>query len=397
MGRRHGSLLVAAGLLLIAANLRLPITSVGPVLDDIRDGLGVSSSVAGTATTLPVLCFALAGAAVPAFARRVGEEAALLVGMLVLAAGCALRIVPAIVPFFLGTLLAGVAIATANVLLPAVIKRDFPRPGTMMGLYTAIMTAAAAIAAGVTVPLEHALGSWNAALAVCAVPAFVAAVVWLPQARAAEREPAAERGQRIRLGRDPLAWLITGLFAFQSSMFYAVATWVPDLLRDAGMSDGRAGAMLSIIMLLGIPGALAVPVLAVRLRDQRPLVVAAVLLWFAGLGALLVAPVALAPLAAVAVGMAQGAGFSLAMTLVVLRAPDGAHATALSGMVQGVGYLLSASGPVLFGILHDLSGGWTAPLVAMLVYAVGMLACGLGAGGPRRLRNRAAAAAQGAY
>jgi CP family cyanate transporter-like MFS transporter len=90
----------------------------------------------------------------------------------------------------------------------------------------------------------------------------------------------------------------------------------------------------------------------------------------------------------VLVGLGQGAGFSLTLTLVVLRAPDGPHTTALSGMVQALGYAVAGCGPFVLGVIHDATGGWSVPLITMLGLCVAMLACGLGAGRPGLVRGR---------
>jgi CP family cyanate transporter-like MFS transporter len=388
--KRRTPLWLGAALLLIAVNLRMPITAVGPVLDDIRADTGLSSAGAGLLTTLPVLCFCGAGALVPALARRVGEEPALLIGMLVLALGTALRLDPAVAPLFAGTLLAGAGIAVANVLLPTVIKHDYDNPGAMMGLYTAALSVGGAFSAALTVPLEHGLGSWPRAIAFWAIPALAAALAWLPVVLRARRAAAVERPARVVLWGDRRAWLLTGLFAFQSTLFYMTAAWVPDLLRDGGMSEGRAGAMLGIALLLGIPTALFMPILTARTQRQTWLVLVPFVAWGAAVVGLLADPVGAAPVWMVLAGLGQGAGFSLTLTLIVLRAPDGAHATALSGMAQALGYVVSASGPLLLGIIHDATGSWTVPLVVMLGLCVAMLVCGIGAGRPGLVRGRLA-------
>lgn len=364
----------------------MALTSVGPVLDDLRADLGLSHAGAGVLTTLPLLCFAAAGAAVPWLARRIGPEIALLAGMITLAAGAGLRIVPALAPLFLGTFVLGAGIAVANVLMPVVIKREWASPGAMMGGYVSVMTGGAALAAGLVVPLEHALGSWNAALAIWAVPAVIAAVTWAPIARAERRARRdagfAEVHERVSLRHDRLAWSLTGLFAGQSILFYAAIAWLAELLRDAGLSDGRAGAMESIFLVLGIPVALVIPIVATRLHDQRLLVWGMGGLWALGLLGLLISRTSLVPLWMVLLGIAQGGSFALAMTLLVLRAPDGRSATALAGMVQGVGYILAAASPLVVGVLHDVADGWTAVLWVLFAVAVTTVAVGSRAAAP---------------
>ncbi len=378
----------------------MALTSVGPVLDDLRADLGLSHAGAGALTTLPVLCFAAAGAAVPWLARRVGAELALLAGMLTLAAGAGLRIVPHLAPLFLGTFVLGVGIAVANVLMPVVIKREWARPGAMMGGYVSVMSGGAALAAGLAVPLEHALGSWQASLAVWALPALAAAVVWLPVARVETRRraqaPQVTRDERVSLRADRTAWSLTVLFAGQSILFYTVVTWLAELLRDGGMSDGRSGAMVSIFLLLGIPFALVAPMLAVRLHDQRPIVVLMGVLWAVGFVGLIASRGTLVPLWMLILGVAQGGSFAVTMTLVVLRAPDGAHAAALAGMVQGIGYIAAASAPLIMGALHDLSGGWTAVLWALVVVSMLMMVGGLRGAAPGIVHGRREPASHGA-
>jgi CP family cyanate transporter-like MFS transporter len=361
------------------------LTSVGPVLDDLRDDLGLSHAGAGVLTTLPLLCFAAAGAAVPWLARRIGPEVALLAGMVTLAGGAGLRLVPALAPLFLGTFVLGAGIAVANVLMPVVIKREWPRPGAMMGGYVSVMTGGAALAAGLAVPLQDALGSWNASLAIWALPAVAGAIAWAPVARAerrARRDADVIEHVPLTLRHDRLAWSLTGLFAGQSILFYAAIAWLAELLRDGGLSDGRAGTMESLFLVLGIPVALVVPMVATRLTDQRPLVWSMGVLWMLGLVGLIVARTDLVLLWMVLLGVAQGGAFALSMTLVVLRAPDGPSATALAGMVQGIGYVLSAASPLVTGALHDVAGGWTAVLWCLLAVSVVMVAVGLRAAAP---------------
>lgn len=376
---------LGAALLLVAVNLRLPLAGVPPIVDDVQAGLGISSAAAGAITTLPVLCFALAAPLAPALGRRFGDEPVLLACLVLLAGGVAARLVPEIAPFYAGTLLLGLGIALANVLIPAVIKRWYPRPGLMTGLYVTLMTAGAAAAAALTVPLEDAFdGRWEPALAVWGVPSVVAAIAWLPAIRATRAAPG-PRPRRLSLWRDDTAWLITLMMGCQGLLFYAVLAWVPEIAADSGLGDGAAGVMLALAMLLGVPTSLAVPVLAARRDDQRPLVAAAAALWIAGLGGLLAVPATATALWMVLIGLGQGAGFSLTMALVVLRAPDAAHAGALSAMVQSVGYVLAAAGPFVVGLVHDATGSWEASLAFMLAVAAGLLVSGLGAARPGRM------------
>ena len=378
------AIVVGASLVLITINLRLALGSVSPVLDDIRDTLGLSSSTAGLLTTAPVLCFGLAAPLAPRLARRLGQEALLLAALAGVIVGLLVRVAAeSVVLLFAGTLLLGVTIAVANVLMPSIIKRRFERPGLMMGLFTMSLSVSAALGAAFTVPLENALGGWRPALAAWALPALLAAAVWAPEVRRSGRAPSAGSAGAVRLWRDRMAWLVTGVFALQSLLFFSLLSWTPDILRDAGLSSGESGAWLSVAMLCGIVPSLVLPSFAERMPDQRALAVVMTVPWAAGLAGLLVDPAGATWLWMLLTGIGQGAGIALVLTLVVLRAPDAEHAAALSGMAQGIGYTIAALGPLLLGVVRDATGDWDAAIALLLVLSVGMLLTGIGAG-----RNR---------
>jgi CP family cyanate transporter-like MFS transporter len=374
-------------IVLITINLRLALGSVPPVLDDMRETLGMSTAGAGVLTTVPVLCFGLAAPLAARLARRFGQEALVLAALVAVAIGIALRIAPSLVPVFLGTIVLGAGIAVANVLLPSIIKRRYADPGLMMGLFTASLSISGAMSAAFTVPLEEALGSWRWALAFWVLPIIPAIALWAPDVRRSGSGPTVGSNETVGLRHDRIAWLVTGSFGLQSLLFYTHMSWVPDIFRDAGLTSANAGAMLSISMLVGVPCSLALPIFASRLRDQRLLGVLPATAWALGLAGLLVDPGGLSWLWMALTGVGQGTGVALTLMLVVLRAPDGTSAAALSGMAQGIGYLLAAAGPVAVGALHDLTGGWEWPVALLLVMCACMLACCVGAGRDRFVRG----------
>ncbi|HEY0699173.1 MAG TPA: MFS transporter, partial [Micromonospora sp.] len=176
---------VGVGIALVAFNLRPAVASVGPVLPEVRSGLGLSATATSVLTMVPVLCFGLLAAVAPALARRNGIERVLLGAVVLLCGGLAVRVLGGPALLFAGTAVVGGAIAVSNVLVPPLVKRDFGRhTGTMMGVYTMAVAGSAAVAAGLTVPVGDALGlGWRGALGIWAVPVALAALVWLPRAR----------------------------------------------------------------------------------------------------------------------------------------------------------------------------------------------------------------------
>ncbi|MGI8333332.1 CynX/NimT family MFS transporter [Actinomadura scrupuli] len=373
---RTAALWTLAGLVLLALNLRTAISGVSPLLGDLQRQFGLSGAAMGVLTTLPVLSLGAFAAVGAPLARRFGPSASLTGALLLIVAGILVRLIPAPVALFAGTALAGAGIAIGNVLMPYVIKRVFPhRIGGLTGLAMMVMSGGAAVAAGLAVPLDDA-GGWRLALAVWALPALVAALVWAGPARAgtarpapvhaAGRTPDSDGGSLLR---NRLAWYVTGFMGMQSLAFYVLMSWLPEIMRDQEYASATAGLMLSVMMLLGIPTGLATPMLAARLRDQRPLVVIVMALMALGVGGLLAAP-QYGWTWVIVLGTGTGSAFPLAYTLITLRAGSAASAARLSGMAQTTGYLLAGFGPIAFGALHDVTGGWRLSLAFLLLWLV---------------------------
>ncbi|MEQ9569731.1 MAG: MFS transporter [Longimicrobiales bacterium] len=377
--RRWG---LVVGIVLVASNLRPALASVGPLEPDLRAATGLSNTAIGTLTTLPLLAFGCVSMFTSAVTRRVGVERAVAVALVLLIAGTALRAVPAVAALFIGTGMLGVGIALGNVLLPAIAKRDFAdRVGPITSLYSSMMGVGATAAAGLTVPLSTSLG-WRGALGFWAVPAGVALLVW--SLRSASRRPlrrAGVGGVSLRvLGRSRLAWQVALYMGFQSLTFYVVIAWLPDLLQSRGLSGAAAGWLLALSQAMGVAGTAVVPLWAGRIGDQRRIIWALATLESVGLFGLLLPGGSLAAVWVALLGFVLGGTFGLALTLLVLRAPDAESAGELSGMAQSVGYLVAATGPAAFGYLHDVSSGWTVPLLFLIGVLVAKVSFGLPAG-----------------
>jgi CP family cyanate transporter-like MFS transporter len=369
--------LMIAGFLLIAANLRAALTSVGPLVETIRGDLELTAGEAGFLGTLPLLTFAVVSPQVPRLARRVGTDRLLWTALALLATGIVLRSLPGLL--WVGTVLLGAAIAVGNVLLPSLIKRDFPgHLSAATGVYTAVVGIMASTAAGVAVPLAGALpGGWRTALGCWAGFVLVALAVWTPQLARKRVEP--DTGRAATPWRSLLAWECAAFMALSACGFYTVLSWYPSILHSYGMSETAAGWWLFNYQIIGVLMSLVVPLVLTRLRDQRA--VAAVSAQLAMIGYL--GMVFLPDLAVVWVlttGIGAGALFFLALAFFSLRAADPRSSAALSGMGQSIGYLVAAVGPVLIGALHDATGGWRVPLLVLAGVAAAHTLAGLRAG-----------------
>ncbi|WP_411383854.1 CynX/NimT family MFS transporter [Pseudomonas sp. L7] len=373
--------LLLLGLVLVALNLRPALSSMAPVLGQVSEGLGLNASAAGLLTTLPVLCLGLFAPLAPILARRFGSERVILGILLTLALGILLRSALGATGVFVGSLIAGASIGIIGVLLPGIVKRDFPaHAGTLTGVYTMALCFGAAMAAGSTVPLSRYFGdSWAMGLGFWLLPALLAMLVWSPQAR--HGHGAHQVAYRVRgLWRDRLAWQVTLYMGLQSSLAYIVFGWLPSILIGRGLSPTEAGLVLSGSVLVQLISSLSAPWLATRGKDQRLAIVVVMLVTLGGLFGCLYAPISGLWGWAILLGLGQGGTFALALTLIVLRSKDSHVAANLSSMAQGVGYTLASMGPFAVGLVHDLTGGWAAVGWIFAVLGLGAIVFGLGAG-----------------
>ena len=373
--------LLLLGLVLVALNLRPALSSMAPVLGQVSEGLGLNASAAGLLTTLPVLCLGLFAPLAPILARRFGSERVILGILLTLALGILLRSALGATGVFVGSLIAGASIGIIGVLLPGIVKRDFPaHAGTLTGVYTMALCLGAAMAAGSTVPLSQYFGdSWAMGLGFWLLPALLAMLVWAPQAR--QGHGAHQVAYRVRgLWRDRLAWQVTLYMGLQSSLAYIVFGWLPSILIGRGLSPTQAGLVLSGSVLVQLISSLSAPWLATRGKDQRLAIVVVMLVTLGGLFGCLYAPISGLWGWAVLLGLGQGGTFALALTLIVLRSKDSHVAANLSSMAQGVGYTLASMGPFAVGLVHDLTDGWAAVGWIFAVLGLGAIVFGLGAG-----------------
>lgn len=376
------ALLLVLGIILIATTLRAPITSVGPLVETIRLDTGMSHTLAGLLTTFPLLAFAVVSPIAPKLARRWGMEKTLFSGVAAVTLGIALRFVPSVAALFAGTILLGLGIAVSNVLLPSLIKRDFPlRVGVMTGIYSVSMNIFAAIASGVSLPVSNHLASgWRGSLLIWGILSLIALIVWLPQLRYRHRTGGVRISSKSSIWRSKLAWQVTIVMGLQSFVFYSVVSWLPEILTDRGMSGSTAGWMLSLMQFFSVPVTFFVPILAGRFQNQRGLVVGTFLCFVLGFVLLLSGWNAIVPVAVVLVGIGTGAAFGLVTMFFMLRTRRTEQAAELSGMAQSVGYLLAAVGPLLIGLVHDLSGSWTTATSVLLIVAIVYMLAGWGAG-----------------
>jgi MFS transporter, CP family, cyanate transporter len=384
--------LLAIGMVLVAANLRPAAAGIGPLIDRIKSDTGLSDGGADVLVALPVFCFGALAPLAPSLARRFGARPAVAGALAVLLLGLLVRLVPGLGFLFLGTAIAGTAIAVANVLLPVLVRSNFPEQvGLVTSLYSTTLIGFAALAAGVSVPVADAFGGgWRPGLAIWAIPAAFALAVWAPQIARSRRGGGGAPGDQLHGARsllhDKVAWAVTMFFAIQSAGFYTTLAWLPSVYKAHGASSSKAGLLLSIALVAGLIPAVTVPTLAARARDQRAFVWVFVVIIATGWIGVIVAPTSVPYLWVVLLGFGQNAAFPLALTLIVLRGGTVTSTAGLSTLVQTVGYMIAAVAPFAIGAIHDITGSWTPALFVLLGLLVPQLIVGLAAA-----RNRTVA------
>jgi MFS transporter, CP family, cyanate transporter len=378
--RAAGTGLILFGIMLIAVNLRLAVSATGDLLEQLGSSLHLSSGVQSFLTAVWPFAFAVGGISGSWLARRFTAGTVIAAALAALAAGQVVHSLHDTAALVFGSVLAGLGIALANVLLPVVVRQYFPqRVGQVTGMYAMVLSAGAATAALVSVPVSDGFHSVDAGLAIWVVPAVIALAAWFaarPQ-RAAHPTNAAPPPDAAQvahlplraLARQPLAWAMAALFGLQSVGAYVIMGWLPSVLGSAGMSQGTAGAVLSTVFFVNIPISYAVPHFGSRMRDQRPLLLGLTAASVVGFTGLILAPGSLAWLWAIffAFGMAV---FPLVLALFPARGGSAHGTAALSTFAQSIGYLLAAVVPLLFGVLHDATGSWTGPLLIVVAATV---------------------------
>lgn len=387
-----GSIILIVGILLIAANLRAPVTGIAPLLETIRATFGLRITATGALMTLPLLAFALVSPFAVLLAREYGLERSLFLALVLIAAGIGLRLIERVWCLFLGTGIIGAGIAVANVLLPSLLKRDFPnRIATMTSAYALAAGLSAAVASSSAVPLAALPGfGWGRSLGAMILLPFVAMVIWLPQLakHTAPAKGTATPPHGGRTWRSALAWQVTLFLGLNSIIYYTVITWLPAILTDAGYSIATAGSLHGLSQLAtAVPGLIVGPIVG-RLKDQKALAFG--LSAFTGLSVLgLILSPQNAVLWVVAFGASAGAVFILGLAFISLRSANAHQAAALSAMAQFVGYLLAAVAPPVIGQLRHDFGSWTVPLSVCIALCAVMAIIGLLAGRAQHMFNKA--------
>ncbi|HLR63265.1 MAG TPA: MFS transporter [Lentibacillus sp.] len=385
--QRYYTVLLLLAIVLIAATLRSPITSVGPLIPFFREELEASNSMIGLVNTLPLLAFGIFSPFVPKLSSTFGMERTLLMAMVLLSIGVFSRSLGDIGVLLFGTLLLGIAIAVGNVLMPGLIKSTFPyRVGLMTGLYSVSMNIFGALASGISVPIASIPSlDWRHAMQVWSIFSLMAVVVLLlrmPVIRSAGKKVFAEVKSQpsTALFKSKIAWAVTLFMGLQSLIPYSLFTWLPDILMTKGFTESEAGWLVAFFQVGLIPANFVVPIIAARMNSQRFIACVSGLLFFFGLLGVSLTSSNVIVAFLILTGVGAGTTFSLAMMFFVLRTSTVPESSQLSSMAQSIGYIVAALGPFLLGSVAEWTDSWTVPLIILMIVSLCIAALGTIAG-----------------
>ncbi|OEL01245.1 CynX/NimT family MFS transporter [Staphylococcus casei] len=370
---------VVLAIIFIASTLRAPLTSVGPVVDEIKHVMDINNSVAGILTTIPLIIFAIVSPLVSKVTSRLTMSRTILYSTVLLIIALYLRVAGDFNMFLIGTILLGVAIAFGNVVLPSYVKWYFPMQiGLATGIYSGTMNFTAGLGGGLSFPLSEMMPiGFRLSLAFWIILALIAIILWLPKARrGTELEKAtatqyqAQKPKKVSIINSKLAWMVALTMGFQSMIFYTVVAWVPSILVDRGLDPSTAGYLLMLNQFSQVPMTFTFPIIASKLKDQRMLIVIITILFLLGFSLFFTQSLILLIVGIIIAGLAMGACFSLCMTFFSIRARTSEGSIALSGFGQSVGYLIAAIGPFLIGYLHDATGSWISGIIALIIMSI---------------------------
>ncbi|PTI82449.1 MFS transporter [Staphylococcus xylosus] len=367
---------VIFAIVFIASTLRAPLTSVGPVVDEIKQVMEINNSVAGILTTIPLIIFAIVSPFVSKVTARLTMSRTILYSTMLLIVALYLRIAGDFTLFLIGTLILGIAIAFGNVVLPSYVKWYFPMQiGLATGIYSGTMNFTAGLGGGLSFPLSEItpLG-FRLSLSFWILFAVIAIILWIPKARkGVQLEKATaiadqqDRPKKVAITKSKLAWMVALTMGFQSMVFYTVVAWVPSIFVDRGLDPSTAGYLLMLNQFSQVPMTFTFPIIASKLKDQRILVVIITVLFLVGFSLFFTQSLVLLIIGIIIAGLAMGACFSLCMTFFSIRARTSDGSISLSGFGQSVGYLIAAVGPFLIGYLHDATESWDSGIIALIV------------------------------
>lgn len=377
--RIKGNWLIIIAIIMVASTLRAPLTSVGPVINDIIHQFNINDGIAGSLITIPLFIFAIISPLVSKVTNYLSMSRTILLSTLLLVFSLILRVAGDFTLFILGTILLGVAIAFGNVLLPSYVKWYFPtQVGIVTGIYSSMMHFTAGLGGGLSIPISSASQfGFRLSLSSWVIFAIISIFLWIlivKKNSKLERKTAfvnqRNKENKTNIVKSRIAWIIAATMGFQAMIIYTIVMWMPSILIDKGVDSSTAGFLFMLNQFSQVPMTFIVPIIAYKLSNQRILAIIITTLFLLGFSFLFSHSLILLFIGVIISGAAMGACFSFCMILFSIKARTDNGSVTLSGFGQSIGYLIGAIGPVLVGYLYDITHSWNSGIVALFIMAL---------------------------
>ncbi|MGZ9848985.1 CynX/NimT family MFS transporter [Macrococcus psychrotolerans] len=374
-------LLLLVAVLLLSANLRAPLTSVGVLLPAINDDLQLSAFATSIIAILPLLAFSFASLFAAPVSTKIGLNRTIVYALIVITVGIILRSLGSSTLLFTGILLIGIGIAFGNVLAPVFIKASFPlQVGIVTALYTVSMNIFGALSSAVSAPIAKAT-NYNISLAMIGIVTIITLIFWII---VLQKDKEVEAPQPVAvtssIWRSPLAWQITLFMGGQSVIFYSLINFLPIILKEQHIPVEVTGGYLTVLQIAIIIFTFIIPMIAANMAHQVYLGCINGLLFIAGIAGMIYGDVKYMLVYILFIGVALGISFGLVNLFFSLKTEYTHTAKQLSGMAQAIGYLFAALSVLIFGVIHDYTHDWSHSLYFLLADALLMLIVGMLAG-----------------
>ncbi|WP_394862232.1 MFS transporter [Paraclostridium bifermentans] len=383
-------LLLTLTIIFIAANLRGPLTMVGPLIPSMKESFTSGNSLFGILTSIPLFVFGIISIIAPKLDNKFGKRITITTSLSLLLIGLLIRSLGSVSSLLIGSILVALGIGISNVLLPSIIVEGAPKKdvGRLTGTFTTTMGLFGSIASGLSIFLASIVG-WQFALEIFVITVIIALVLWLTYSKTVEgieREEQLEPEIKLSyLLKSKLVWSIALFMGVQSWIAYALFAWVPSILIDRGMSSNFSAIALMIIQLCSMPTMYIIPIIAGKKKSQSMFVAVTTIIGFIGCLSLFAANPIILTVGLVLIGIGQGASLSFSYLFFTVRTNSAKETSSLSGISQTIGYFIASTGPILFGYIHDITNLWNGSLIFMLFMHVILLFEGILSGRNKKI------------
>lgn len=383
-------LLLTLTIIFIAANLRGPLTMVGPLIPSMKESFTSGNSLFGILTSIPLFVFGIISIIAPKLDNKFGKRITITTSLSLLLIGLLIRSLGSVSSLLIGSILVALGIGISNVLLPSIIVEGAPKKdvGRLTGTFTTTMGLFGSIASGLSIFLASIVG-WQFALEIFVITAIIALVLWLTYSKTVEgieREEQLEPEIKLSyLLKSKLVWSIALFMGVQSWIAYALFAWVPSILIDRGMSSNFSAIALMIIQLCSMPTMYIIPIIAGKKKSQSMFVAITTIIGFIGCLSLFAANPIILTVGLVLIGIGQGASLSFSYLFFTVRTNSAKETSSLSGISQTIGYFIASTGPIIFGYIHDITNLWNGSLIFILFMHVILLFEGILSGRNKKI------------